>query len=73
VGGYVLFVVLAAGAAAAATRLVRRVEPTAAGSGIPRVMAVRDEAVAPAPMRVIPVKFVAGTLAIGSGLEGPNL
>lgn len=76
-GGLVLFVVLAASAAAAAAWLVRRVEPTAAGSGIPRVMAVLDGAVAPAPARVIPVKFVAGTLAIGSGLalgrEGPTV
>jgi CIC family chloride channel protein len=76
-GGFVLFVALAAAAAAAAAWLVRRVEPTAAGSGIPRVMAVLDDAVAPAPARVIPVKFVAGTLAIGSGLalgrEGPTV
>jgi CIC family chloride channel protein len=76
-GGFALFVALAAAAAAVAAWLVRRVEPTAAGSGIPRVMAVLDEAVAPAPARVIPVKFVAGTLAIGSGLalgrEGPTV
>jgi CIC family chloride channel protein len=76
-GGFVLFVALAAAAAAAAAWLVRRVEPSAAGSGIPRVLAVLDETVAPAPARVIPVKFVAGTLAIGSGLalgrEGPTV
>jgi CIC family chloride channel protein len=76
-GGFVLFVALAAAAAAAASWLVRRVEPSAAGSGIPRVMAVLDEAVAPAPARVIPVKFVASPLAIGSGLalgrEGPTV
>ncbi|MCU0919846.1 MAG: ClC family H(+)/Cl(-) exchange transporter [Burkholderiaceae bacterium] len=76
-GGFVLFVALAATAAAAAAWLVRRVEPSAAGSGIPRVMAVLDESVEPAPARVIPVKFVAGTLAIGSGLalgrEGPTV
>ena len=76
-GGFVLFIALAAAAAATAAWLVRRVEPTAAGSGIPRVMAVLDGDVSPAPARVIPVKFVAGTLAIGSGLalgrEGPTV
>jgi CIC family chloride channel protein len=76
-GGFVLFAALAAAAAATAAWLVRRVEPSAAGSGIPRVMAVLDEAVEPATARVIPVKFVAGTLAIGSGLalgrEGPTV
>lgn len=75
--GFVLFVGLAAGAAAIAAGLVRRVEPTASGSGIPRVMAVLDEEAPPAPPRVVPVKFVAGTLAIGSGLalgrEGPTV
>ena len=75
--GFMLFVGLAAGAAAVAAWLVRRIEPSAAGSGIPRVMAVLNEEVSPAPPRVIPVKFVAGTLAIGSGLalgrEGPTV
>ena len=77
VGGFVLFVAVAAGAAAIAAWLVRRVAPSASGSGIPRVMAVLGGEVAPAPLRVIPVKFVAGTLAIGSGLalgrEGPTV
>jgi CIC family chloride channel protein len=76
-GGFVVFVALAAAAAATAAWLVRRIEPSAAGSGIPRVMAELDGEVVPAPVRVIPVKFVAGTLAIGSGLalgrEGPTV
>lgn len=75
IGGFVLFVALAAGAAAIAAWMVRCLAPSASGSGIPRVMAVLDGEVAPAPLRVIPVKFLAGTLAIGSGLalgrEGP--
>lgn len=76
VGGVVVVILLAATAAALAAWLVRRV-PSAAGSGIPRVMAVMDDAAPPAPARVVPVKFVAGTLAIGSGLalgrEGPSV
>lgn len=75
--GFVLTVALAAGAAALAAGLVRRVAPAAAGSGIPRVIAVLDGSMPPAPASVIPVKFVAGTLAIGSGLalgrEGPTV
>lgn len=75
-GGLALVMVLAAAAAAIAAWMARRV-PSAAGSGIPRVMAVLDGEAPPAPARVIPVKFVAGTLAIGAGLalgrEGPSV
>jgi H+/Cl- antiporter ClcA len=39
-GGFVLFVGLAAGAVAVAAWLVRRIAPSASGSGIPRVMAM---------------------------------
>ncbi|WP_329743336.1 H(+)/Cl(-) exchange transporter ClcA [Dyella sp. A6] len=77
VGGFVLLVALAAMATAIAAWLAKRIAPSAAGSGIPRVEAVLREQVEPAPLRVIPVKFVAGTLAIGSGLalgrEGPSV
>jgi CIC family chloride channel protein len=76
-GGFVLFVALAAAAAAIAAWLVRRIAPSASGSGIPHVIAALDGEVAPAPLPVIPVKFMAGTLAIGSGLalghEGPTV
>ncbi|MFO1408113.1 MAG: chloride channel protein [Steroidobacteraceae bacterium] len=69
IGGPLLLAAAAAVAAALAAWLVRRVSPEAAGSGIPRVMAVLDGDEPPAPIRVVPVKFVAGTLAIGSGLS----
>jgi chloride channel protein, CIC family len=75
--GFALTVALASGAAALAAGLVRRVAPAAAGSGIPRVIAVLEGSMPPATTSVIPVKFVAGTLAIGSGLalgrEGPTV
>lgn len=75
--GLLVFVGLAAGAAALAAWMVRNIAPSAAGSGIPRVMSVLAGEEPPAPARVIPVKFVAGTLAIGSGLalgrEGPTV
>jgi CIC family chloride channel protein len=77
VGGFALLVALTAGAATIAAWLVRYAAPEAAGSGIPRVTAVLSGDVPPAPPRVIPVKFLAGTLAIGSGLalgrEGPTV
>src|SRR5208337_4316890 len=57
--------------------LVRRFSHYASGSGIPRVEAVLNGELPHAPFRVIPVKFVGGVLAIGSGLalgrEGPSV
>ena len=47
------------------------------GSGIPHVEAVLNEELPQAAFRIIPVKFVGGVLAIGSGLalgrEGPTV
>lgn len=72
-----LLIVLGGAAAALAAWLVRRFAPHASGSGIPHVEAVLRQDVPPAPYLLLPVKFVGGVLAIGSGLalgrEGPSV
>jgi CIC family chloride channel protein len=72
-----LLVVTAGAAAALAAWLVRRFAPHATGSGIPHVEAVLRQEVPPAPFILLPVKFIGGLLAIGSGLalgrEGPSV
>jgi chloride channel protein, CIC family len=75
--GFSVLALACAAGAGAATSLVRRFSPQAVGSGIPHVEAVLNGELPQAPFRIIPVKFVAGTLAIGSGLalgrEGPSV
>jgi CIC family chloride channel protein len=76
-GGVLLPVGFSAVGAVLSVFLVRRYAPEARGSGVPHIKAVLHRL---APMRwrrVVPVKFLGGTLAIGSGLalgrEGPTV
>ena len=75
--GWVAPVALAAAAAYVARWLVRVYAPEAAGSGVQHVEAVVRGEVAPTGVAVLPVKFIGGTLAIGTGLalgrEGPTV
>ncbi|QIP05814.1 H(+)/Cl(-) exchange transporter ClcA [Bradyrhizobium symbiodeficiens] len=75
--GFLIIVGTCAIAASVAAWMVRRFSPHASGSGIPHVEAVLHEQIPPAPFSLVPVKFFAGLLAIGSGLalgrEGPTV
>ncbi|QHD87244.1 ClC family H(+)/Cl(-) exchange transporter [Gordonia sp. JH63] len=74
-GWLIPIAVTATGAALGA--LAVRLVPTAAGSGIQHVEAVERGEASPAPLRLIPAKFVGALAAIGSGLvlgrEGPTV
>ena len=75
--GFLLVVAACAGATAVAAWLVRRFSPQAEGSGIPNVEVVARGELPTPPYRLVPVKFLGGLLAIGSGLalgrEGPSV
>ncbi|HTW63558.1 MAG TPA: H(+)/Cl(-) exchange transporter ClcA, partial [Bryobacteraceae bacterium] len=77
IAGLLVTVAAVTALTAAATWLVQRLAPEAAGSGIPRVEAVGKGELTPAPFRVLPVKFIGGWFAIGGGLalgrEGPSV
>ena len=75
--GLMLVTATCAVAVAIAAWMVRRFSPEASGSGIPHVEAVLRGELPEVPFRLIPIKFVGGLLAIGSGLalgrEGPSV
>ena len=77
VAGLALVVASCATATGVAAWLVRRFSAHASGSGIPHVEAVLKGELPPTPFSLIPVKFMGGVLAIGSGLalgrEGPTV
>jgi CIC family chloride channel protein len=77
VGGFSLVVGISAIAAGLAAWLVRKFAPGAKGSGIPDVEAVLNDEQPPPPLMLIPVKFLGGVLAMGTGLalgrEGPTV
>lgn len=60
-----------------AAMMVYKLERTAEGSGIPRVEAVVRGDLSPSRMRLLPIKFLGGVMAIGGGLtlgrEGPSV
>lgn len=69
--------VLVAAVGAFLARLLVRAVPVASGSGVQDVEAIWSGEAPPAPAAVLPVKYLGGLLAIGTGLvlgrEGPSV
>ncbi len=77
VWGWIFPILYSASGAMIALLLVQRYAPEAKGSGIPHLEAVLQRLRELSWSRVLPVKFIGGVLAIGSGLalgrEGPTV
>jgi CIC family chloride channel protein len=77
IAGFAFIVGISAIAAGLAAWLVRKFAPRAKGSGIPDVEAALHEEQPPPPLILLPVKFIGGVLAMGTGLalgrEGPTV
>jgi chloride channel protein, CIC family len=75
--GWVVLPVIAASLGAIAAYLTSRFAPAASGSGIPHIRAVLAGKRTLDWKRILPVKFVAGVLALGAGFsmgrEGPTV
>lgn len=75
--GWVFPMLFGAGGAAASVFLVRRFSPEASGSGIPHLESVLHRYRDMDWRRILPVKFIGGLLALGSGMalgrEGPSV
>src|SRR6185369_3749915 len=75
--GWLAPVLLGGAAAFVARWLVRRYAPEASGSGVQRVEEIVRGDVNSMPFAVLPVKFIGGVLALGTGMalgrEGPTV
>jgi chloride channel protein, CIC family len=77
IAGFALVIGISTIATGLAAWLVRKFAPGAKGSGIPDVEAALHEEQPPPSLILIPVKFIGGVLAMGTGLalgrEGPTV
>jgi len=75
--GWIFPILFTTAGAVLSVMLVRRYAPEASGSGIPHIEGVMHRLRTLGWKRVLPVKFVAGAMAIGGGLalgrEGPTV